>query len=250
MTARKKAQVMAPTSGQRRAIDDDVDDDGHSGGKVVEGRKDLITVITACKIVPVFRQAIDTMQASCSLRSSRSSSLLLLLLTLCICMSPRISFAVARPPVKRNGSSATRIRLYARFSPVRRRESVSGRWKSETKDGGDKKCGCLRCDRSAAIMFVRPIPGTGRMDIALEQSSVHTLTRLIAHVLSRARGREEERGISSTKYSLARKSNACYNRSLARCRMPRNTRNLAIHLVGTRGFVPEGAIRPLVSPRN
>lgn len=49
-------------------------------------------VITACKIVPVFLRAIDTVQA---VPSGLFSSLP------CICMSPRISYAVARPFVKR-----------------------------------------------------------------------------------------------------------------------------------------------------
>lgn len=62
----------------------------NDGGRVVsEGR--VITVITACKIVPVFLRAIDTVQAV----PSGSP------LAPCICMSPRISFAVARPFVKR-----------------------------------------------------------------------------------------------------------------------------------------------------
>lgn len=92
MTRRKKAQVMR-TIRQRK---------GSQRGK------GLMMVITACKIVPVFRRAIDTMQAAPSSPPSSLPSR--------ICMSPRISFAVARPSVKSN--RRLRIRLYARFSSL------------------------------------------------------------------------------------------------------------------------------------
>lgn len=55
-------------------------------------------MITACKIVPVFLRAIDTVQPVPLGVSSPPP------LSPCICMSSRISYAVARPFVKRIGS--------------------------------------------------------------------------------------------------------------------------------------------------
>lgn len=128
-----------------------------------QGEEGLITVITACKIVPVFRRAIDTMQASCLLRSFRS---------LPPSHPPRPLPSPSHPLYMHESANFFRGRTPAgkteqivgytySFRRIFRRSDIEKNQSAEEEEqcGGtrrktaEKKSSCLRYDRLLAIML-------------------------------------------------------------------------------------------------